>query len=113
MGRWLFYFLMLITSFVFTYIFDVKENYVILYMFILMPFVDYITYKYFKNKLEVKINLLNDNTEKNEKIFCNLELTNKGVMPIPFIDYKVSFNNKIKSTEVKFYRNKKYVWIIS
>lgn len=99
MGRWLFYFLMLITSFVFTYIFDVKENYVILYMFILMPFVDYITYKYFKNKLEVKINLLNDNTEKNEKIFCNLELTNKGVMPIPFIDYKVSFNNKIKSTE--------------
>ena len=99
MGRWLFYFFMLITSFVFTYIFDVKENYVILYMLILMPFVDYITYRYFRNKLEVKINVLSDNTEKNEKVFCNLEFTNKGVMPIPFIDYKISYNNKIKSTK--------------
>lgn len=99
MGRWVFYFVMLITSFVFTYIFDVKENYVILYMIILMPFVDYLSYRFFSNKLEVKINLLSENTEKNEKVLCNVEFTNKGAMPIPFIDYKVNFNNKLKSSE--------------
>ena len=48
MGRWFFYFGMLLISFIFTYIFDVKENYVIMYMMLLMPVADYITYVLFR-----------------------------------------------------------------
>lgn len=99
MGRWFFYFGMLVISFIFTYIFDIKENYVIIYMMLLMPVADYITYVLFRKNLSSSIKVLNENVEKGQKIACNIEFKNSSIIPIPFIDYKIKISDKITALE--------------
>ena len=61
MIRWFFYIGMLMISFMFTYIFDIKENYVILYMILLIPLIDYISYNIFRKNLSSSLNVLTYN----------------------------------------------------
>lgn len=95
MIRWFFYIGMLMISFMFTYIFDIKENYVILYMILLIPLIDYISYNIFRKNLSSSVKVLTDNVEKGQKILCKIELKNKSLLPIPFIDYKIKVSDKI------------------
>ncbi|MFQ7000279.1 MAG: hypothetical protein ACLRRH_02870 [Clostridium sp.] len=67
MIRWFFYIGMLMISFMFTYIFDIKENYVILYMILLIPLIDYISYNIFRKNLSSSVKVLTDNVEKGKR----------------------------------------------
>ena len=100
MIRWFFYIGMLMISFIFTYIFDIKENYVILYMIILIPLIDYIFYTIFRKNLSSSVKVLTNNVEKGQKILCKIEFKNNSLLPILFIDYKIKVSDKITTLKI-------------
>ena len=57
MGNWISYIIILILSYIFTYIFELKENYVLLYMIIIAPILDGLLFIYFR-RVRVKLIVL-------------------------------------------------------
>ena len=49
------YIIVLILTFIFTYIFGVKETYVLFYLLLLIPVFDFLYFSYSKNKLSLTI----------------------------------------------------------
>ena len=52
---WFRYLLLLVMSYVFAYLFNLNENYILLYMLLLVPIADFIYFILVKNKYEVQI----------------------------------------------------------
>jgi len=96
MGRICSYLGILLLTFIFTYIFNVKENNVLLIMLLIMPVLDCISFIFFKMSTSAELEINNDTVEKGQRVFCTIKLINKGILPIPFIDYSLLSNGKIK-----------------
>lgn len=94
MLRILSYISIIFITFVFTYVFDIKENYMMLYMLIIAPIFDYILFLINKKNVFVKSLLGDEFIEKRESINCEIEIINDGLLPIVFIDYEFTFNEK-------------------
>ena len=99
MGNWISYIIILILSYIFTYIFELKENYVLLYMIIIAPIIDGLLFIYFGKVLDAKVTCEVDSIEKNTCFLCNVEIENHGWVPIPFVDYEIKYNNNVISDE--------------
>lgn len=84
------YFFIVLLTFLFTYIFNVKEIYTFFYMLIILPLVDYIFFKYISNKVDINVNIYRNAVDKNKNILCNIILKNKGILPIPYIFLELS-----------------------
>lgn len=97
MGNWISYIIILILSYIFTYIFELKENYVLLYMIIIAPILDGLLFIYFRRVLDAKVTCEVDSVEKNNCFLCNVEIENHGWVPIPFVDYEINYNNNVIS----------------
>ena len=78
MGNWISYIIILILSYIFTYIFELKENYVLLYMIIIAPILDGLLFIYFRRVLDAKVTCEVDSVEKNNCFLCNVEIENHG-----------------------------------
>lgn len=102
MGKKTSYLIILITTYIFTYIFDVQETYTLLYMIIIMPVLDYISILYFKSAINIEINVSKMIIKKDDEVVLNIKYKNNGILPIPFIkkdirlNSKISFNNNMK-----------------
>ncbi|MGL5087022.1 MAG: hypothetical protein ACRC68_15125, partial [Clostridium sp.] len=81
-------------TFVFTYVFDIKENYMMLYMLIIAPVFDYLLFIINKRNIFVKSLLGDEFIEKRDSINCEIEIINDGLLPVLFIDYEFTFNEK-------------------
>lgn len=81
-------------TFVFTYVFDIKENYMMLYMLIIAPIFDYLLFLINKRNIFVKSLLGDEFIEKRDSINCEIEIINDGLLPVLFIDYEFTFNEK-------------------
>lgn len=96
------YLIILVATYIFTYIFDVKETYTLLYMIVIMPIFDYISILYFKNSINVDIGISKMIIKKDEEVTLNITYKNNGILSLPFIkediklNSKLSFNNNIK-----------------
>lgn len=89
----------LIITFIFTYIFNVRENNILLLILVIMPIFDGVSFLYFKWSISAKLDINSDTTEKGQKVFCTIKINNKGILPVPCIDYKLNFNGKVKVSE--------------
>lgn len=96
MGRICSYLGILLLTFIFAYIFNVKENNVLLIMLVIMPVFDCISFIYFKMSVSATLEVNNDTVEKNQRVLCTVKLINKGILPIPFIDYRLLSNGKVR-----------------
>lgn len=81
-------------TFIFTYIFEIKENFLILYMLILAPIIDFLLFTYYKSKVTINTLTTDDCLEKGQDFTCIVEIVNEGILPIVFLDYEFSFNGK-------------------
>lgn len=96
MGRIISYIATLVLTFMFTYIFNVRETYILLFMLIILPIFDFISFNIFKFCISAKLQINTDTIIRGQVFTAKVFLINKGILPIPFIDYKVSINSKIK-----------------
>lgn len=93
------YIVVLILTFIFTYIFNVKETYVFFFIILLIPVFDFIYFMYCRNKLEIRIDSYDKKVEKGEECNICINLKNKGIMPIEFFTYKINLENKFISND--------------
>lgn len=93
------YLLIVILSFIFTYIFNVRETYIFFTMILLLPIIDYLLFRYARNNMEFKITCLRNNIEKNKITTCDIEIINKGLIPILHVIYEIKSDNSLLSEE--------------
>ena len=91
--------LLLVMSYVFAYLFNLNENYILLYMLLLVPIADFIYFILVKNKCEVQIISEKEVITRGEENKYSLIIENKGNITIPFVDYSVNINNKFSSNK--------------
>lgn len=96
---WFRYLLLLVMSYVFAYLFNLNENYILLYMLLLVPIADFIYFILVKNKCEVQIISEKEVITRGEENKYSLIIENKGNITIPFVDYSVNINNKFSSNK--------------
>ena len=96
---WFRYLLLLVMSYVFAYLFNLNENYILLYMLLLVPIADFIYFSLVKNKCEVQIISEKEVITRGEENKYSLIIENKGNITIPFVDYSVNINNKFSSNK--------------
>ena len=96
---WFRYLLLLVMSYVFAYLFNLNENYILLYMLLLVPLADFIYFSLVKNKCEVQIISEKEVITRGEENKYSLIIENKGNITIPFVDYSVNINNKFSSNK--------------
>lgn len=94
MLNWLVYGGIVLLTFIFTYIFEIKENFLILYMLIFAPIIDFVLFSYYKGKIYINTLTTDDCLEKGQDFTCVVEIANQGMLPIVFLDYEFSFNGK-------------------
>ena len=99
MSRIFSYIGIVIITFIFTYIFNVRENNILLLILLILPVFDFVSFLYFKWSTSASCNILSDTAEKGQNIGCVIKLNNKGILPVPFIDYRLVSNGKIKVSE--------------
>lgn len=85
---------LLLLTFTYTYIFDVKENYVLLYMLIMIPIIDYFIFIYIKKSINVDFNIDKEEIEKGQEVTCTLEFTNTSFIPISISSFDFLYNDK-------------------
>lgn len=90
------YLSIILITFFFTYIFDIKENYLLLYMIIIAPVFDYLLFLYSKKSVNFKVNIKDENLEKRQYTECIFEIENKAVFPIIRVSYEVLINGKFE-----------------
>lgn len=83
----------------FTYIFDVRENYMVLYMLIIAPLLDYLIFLYQKKSVNVMLENKDDNLEKKQYTYVNLYITNESIIPIANISYELLVNGKFYTND--------------
>lgn len=106
------YILILILTFIFTYVFDVKETYLFFYMILFMPVVDYLLFFYLKSKVSIKLSVDYEYIEKNKNFYVNIAINNKSIIPITMIKYSIIFLgaiNKDKIEEITSIGSKEFV----
>lgn len=96
---WFRYLLLLVMSYVFAYLFNLNENYILLYMLLLVPIADFIYFILVKNKCEVQIISEKEVITRGEENKYSLIIENKGNITIPFVDYSMNINNKFSSNK--------------
>lgn len=96
---WFRYLLLLVMSYVFAYLFNLNENYILLYMLLLVPLADFIYFSLVKNKCEVQIISEKEVITRGEENKYSLIIENKGNITIPFVDYSMNINNKFSSNK--------------
>lgn len=96
---WFRYLLLLVMSYVFAYLFNLNENYILLYMLLLVPLGDFIYFSLVKNKCEVQIISEKEVITRGEENKYSLIIENKGNITIPFVDYSMNINNKFSSNK--------------
>ena len=96
---WFRYLLLLVMSYVFAYLFNLNENYILLYMLLLVPLADFIYFSLVKNKCEVQIISEKEVITRGEENKYSLINENKGNITIPFVDYSMNINNKFSSNK--------------
>lgn len=96
-------------TFIFTYIFDNKVNYTLLYMIILAPILDYIIFISMTKGLTISLDVDDDYIEKNRMIKCNVNFTNTGFLPIFFLEYNLFLDSKFMCDD----NTKEYVMVKS
>jgi len=99
MSRIFSYIGIIIITFIFTYIFNVRENNILLVILLILPIFDLISFLYFKWSTSASFNIISDTAEKGQNIDCTIKLNNKGILPVPFVDYSLVSNGKIKVSE--------------
>ena len=93
------YIIVLILTFIFTYIFGVKETYVLFYLLLLIPVFDFLYFSYSKNKLSLTIESYDKKIEKGEECNICIEFKNKGILPIEYFTYEINLGDKFTSKD--------------
>ena len=88
------YFALLLLGFCFSYVFEVKEAYMIFYLILLTPLMDLLTILLSKNSLEVNILVDNNYIYKNNMVFAKIEFNNKSRIPIARVKYSILLDEK-------------------
>ena len=91
------YIVVLILTFIFTYIFGVKETYVLFYLILLIPVFDFLYFTYSKNKLSLTIENYDKKIEKGEECNICIGFKNKGILPIEYFTYVINLGDKFTS----------------
>ena len=99
MSRIFSYLGILFVTYIFTYIFNVRENNILLLILAIMPIFDGISFLYFKWSTSAMLEINSDTIEKGQSVLCTIKLSNRGILPVPFIDYNLNANGKIKITD--------------
>lgn len=99
MARVISYFSLVFITFFFTYIFDIKENYVLMYMLIIAPIMDYLIFIYSKKSIDFKVGLKDESLEKKQYTECLLEIDNTALIPIINVQYEVEINSKFDTVD--------------
>ena len=100
------YVAIVIITFIFTYIFDTRENFTLLYMLLVAPIFDYIILVYLKKQIHIHLDDVSESIEKRKDLICTLYIDNKGVMPVPFLEYEFNFSSKFNCYDEKFFRER-------
>ncbi|NLK94923.1 MAG: DUF58 domain-containing protein [Clostridiales bacterium] len=104
MGRIISYISILILTFIFAYVFPVDESYILFYMVVLIPIFDIITFIYFKRNISIEVNVSDNEIEKNDNVIYRITIKNKGIIPIPFVDYEIENSGNLERDEPNFKR---------
>lgn len=95
MNRYVSYIAILVATYIFTYIFEVNENYTFLYMLLMVPVFDFISIVYFKKSLDANINISKLVIKKNEEIELKIDYANSGRLPVAFVKSNIELNKKV------------------
>ncbi len=104
MKRILSYISVVFLTFIFVYIFPVYEVYILFYMLLLIPFFDAITFIYFQKPIEMEVSVSDLEIEKGDDVEYRVIFKNRGFLPVPFIDYEISYSENLENEWINFQR---------
>ncbi|MGL4107166.1 DUF58 domain-containing protein [Clostridium sp. LP20] len=100
------YISIVIITFIFTYIFDIRENFTLLYMLLVAPIFDYLILIYLKKQINIHLDDVSESIEKRKDLICTLYIVNKAVIPVPFLEYEFNFSSKFNCYDEEFFRER-------